>query len=540
MHNTRKLEGIYYTPIALASPLTDWAIQRRASTVLDPSHGGCAFLHAAVSRFKQLGAEQPFRQVYGADKDRKSAQFTRDLVSGGARPDQFHYGDFLRLSSHHFGRRFGSILGNPPYVRHQLIGSSSKNTAHSCVEKERVAIDRRASYWAYFVVHSLKFIDRDGRLAFVLPGALLYADYAAAVRSTLLERFSSLTALILEDRVFEDAEEEAVLVLAKGFGGSARSLRLGTISLKELQGGGSRIEEFGSRAFRPNDTRDRWPRSTFSSKATALYASLAARCKTLGDVADVRIGTVTGANDYFLLSRAEALARDIRRNWTIPVVPRWTNFGLEFGPSELNELVESGSPCLLIRGSVRAKAMARYLRRGTRLKVHLRHKSQARSPWHAVKVENRCDAFMKYMCGLGPQLTLNKSGASASNSIYALSWKVRCEGRKVALGVLSTITQLSAELEGRILAGGLLKLEPSDAKRLLIPIVPDLTSKVGFADVSKLLSEGKSEVARQLIDDAVVGVLYSEGELEILQAMLKQMRNMRLKRAKSHPYRTST
>ena len=536
MHSTRKLEGIYYTPIALASPLTDWAIQRRESTVLDPSHGGCAFLHAAVSRFKQLGADQPFRQVYGADKDRKSIQFTRDLMTGGARPNQFHYGDFLRLSSQHFGRRFGSILGNPPYVRHQLIGGTSKITAHCCVENDQIALDRKASYWAYFVIHSLKFIGRDGRLAFVLPGALLHADYAAAVRSTLLERFSSLTALILEDRVFEHAEEEAVLVLARGFGGSARSLRLGTISLKELQAGGSSIEEFGSRAFRPDDTRDRWPRSTFSSKATATYAALAARCKKLGDLADVRIGTVTGANDYFLLSRAEALARDIRRSWTIPVIPRWTDFGLEFRPSELEELIDSDSPCLLIRGSVRAEAMARYLRRGARLKVHLRQKSRERSPWHAVRVEDRCDAFMKYMCTFGPQITLNATGASVSNSIYALSWKVKYAGRKVALGMLSTIAQLSAELEGRILAGGLLKLEPSDAKRLLIPIVPGLVSKVGFANISKLLAQGKSERARQLIDEAAMGVLYDTAELDTLQAMLRQMRNMRLKRAKSHTW----
>jgi hypothetical protein len=64
-------------------------------------------------------------------------------------------------------------------------------------------------------------------LGFVLPAELLSANYAAAVRRFLFENFTSVELVMFEERVFAEAETEAVLLLASGFGqGSATSAQI--------------------------------------------------------------------------------------------------------------------------------------------------------------------------------------------------------------------------------------------------------------------------------------------------------------------------
>jgi hypothetical protein len=53
----------------------------------------------------------------------------------------------------------------------------------------------------------------------VLPAELLHVGYAAAIRTYLLQHFSSITVVAFEEKVFPGAMEEVVIVLAqKGAG----------------------------------------------------------------------------------------------------------------------------------------------------------------------------------------------------------------------------------------------------------------------------------------------------------------------------------
>ena len=224
----RKDLGAYYTPETVASILTKWAIRTSSDNILDPSYGGCVFLYSALEALSSLGADQQSKQIFGVDIDPSASRFTKKLVSHGAKRNQFKTADFLSIDPAVFTpKQFDVILGNPPYVRHHNLNGDRLASAKLMRETALVTIPGRASYWVYFVAHALRFLAPGGRLAMVLPGTFLHAGYAEPLRQEILRRFKLTAIILLKERVFEDTQEESVILLTDGFGLMPESSRIG-------------------------------------------------------------------------------------------------------------------------------------------------------------------------------------------------------------------------------------------------------------------------------------------------------------------------
>jgi hypothetical protein len=86
-----------------------------------------------------------------------------------------------------------AIVGNPPYVKHHDIDPNLLRVARRRVAEQGFELSGRSSYWAYFVLHALQFVSPGGKLAFILPGAVLHAEYAASVLEAVLNSFGGVT-----------------------------------------------------------------------------------------------------------------------------------------------------------------------------------------------------------------------------------------------------------------------------------------------------------------------------------------------------------
>lgn len=77
--------------------------------------------------------------------------------------------------------------------------------------------------------------------------------------------------------------------------------------------------------------------------------------------------------------------------------------------------------------------------------------------------------FLAYMSGIAPSLVRNEAGATCTNALHA----VHLRDARVGPGLLdawgSTYVRLSCEIEGHALGGGMLKLEPGEAARVVLP-----------------------------------------------------------------------
>jgi hypothetical protein len=105
---------------------------------------------------------------------------------------------------------------------------------------------------------------------------------------------------------------------------------------------------------------------------------------------------------------------------------------------------------------------------------------------------------------------MNISRVNATNTIHRVYFKqpvsVSCQ-KLVALALLSTFSQLSAEIEGRSYGGGVLKHEPTEASniRLLLPQrMPTKAIAALFDKVDSLLRQGLPLKATLAVDSAII------------------------------------
>jgi adenine-specific DNA-methyltransferase len=110
-----------------------------------------------------------------------------------------------------------------------------------------------------------------------------------------------------------------------------------------------------------------------------------------------------------------------------------------------------------------------YLNSSGAKKARATFKCRNRTPWYVVPDVRVPDAFLSYMSGEGPQLMANKAGCTCTNSIHAVCLNDNWDVANLELAWRHPLTRLSCELEGHPLGGGMLKLEPREAARVVLP-----------------------------------------------------------------------
>ncbi len=214
----RKRLGAFYTPESLSCVLTDWAVRKATDKILEPSFGRCGFLAAARRRLQALGCRDPKRQIFGCDVDKSAFGFLADVLGPPVDAHNFRQEDFLDLKAgFHWSDLFNATVGNPPYIPYQAIREGRRIELAQRAAVMGVPVGGRASLWAHFLIHAVSFVAPGGRMAWVLPGSFLQADYAVSVRDYLSRSFENVLCVLMHQRFFkeEGTEEETVILLAR-------------------------------------------------------------------------------------------------------------------------------------------------------------------------------------------------------------------------------------------------------------------------------------------------------------------------------------
>ena len=527
----RRLLGAYYTPDALAKALAKWALAPRSGTVLDPSFGGCAFLKAATEVLASKGIPKPGEMVFGVDVDPSCVGYVRE--SEELREKNCLFQDFMALSPNDLGGApFQAVIGNPPFVRHHWLRGRTWDACRAAVDAAGIPLPAMASSWAYFLVHSLSFLAKGGRLAMLVPEAILQADYAKVVRDVLEARFSDVCLVYIRNRLFHRTDEAVVVVAASGYG------RPGRLRVAAVEGPGDLTAVLNaSNAGQPST------RSTPLSLSGRPVDPAAARIlteaeqlssvKRLGDFATVRVGLVTGANSHFIRD-----AENLRRigvpqsAWTQVVSrTRWLS-GLEFTEGDHQELVDSGQRAILVRPTSAHEndpGILQWVTQGTESGVLNRFKCTVRRPWFRVSLPRVPDAFATCTRMGAPLVVLNRAGCQCTNTLHAVYWRdeTNVSPAAAAVGFLTSVVSVWAELHGKRYGGGVLKMEPGVLKEAPVPLVHG--AEDALEEISGLVRLERECEARALADELVLkcGLGLSQEDVLTLQRARSQLMSHR-------------
>ena len=239
----QKLRGGYYTPKPIADFLAQWAIQSMDTTVLEPSCGDGVLLEAAIEVLLKKGARQTAmaQLVQGIEADPEEAEKAKAHIRALDVPlstDMVHIGDFFSYcETHLLGQRFldclisetkafDAILGNPPFIRYQNFPEEHRTVAFNLMKQANLHPNRLVNSWLPFLVASTLLLTDRGRLAMVIPAELFQVNYAAETRKFLSDYYDQITLVTFKKLIFDDIQQEVVLLLCERNGGYNRGIRI--------------------------------------------------------------------------------------------------------------------------------------------------------------------------------------------------------------------------------------------------------------------------------------------------------------------------
>ena len=481
----RRRLGRYDTPRPLSQVIADWALRSIDDIALEPSSGAGVFVQSFAHRLIQLGRTQPNRQLWACDIDVTACEQTERNCNLSSR--HIWNEDFLSIVNTDGinGMKFDCVAGNPPYISLHRMPLAQRARALKAVERLKLSVGGRASLWAYFLEASIHVLKTNGRAAFILPESVLHAEYALSTVRSFAKYFKKCALVSIRERCFtsDGAEERVVVLLADGFNGVEKST---DITLHECITAANAVCLIGSiqqesknilPVLNGHAVPHLLPRAD-----SIIDISNVPNSHLFTNFADVKIGVVTGADYFFLLTEKEKQQWKIRRSWLTPLLPRFQEcVGLTFCKTDWAKIRKEGKKCWLISPSLLEKknssALRLYFRR---FPIKLRGKNKTfskRRLWFAPVMGKKPHAFLRYMGATGPRIAFSRFNSTCTNIIHRIYFKKEISPlmrKAIILSLHSSFSQLSAEFEGRAYGSGVLKLEPSETRRLKFLLPPQL------------------------------------------------------------------
>jgi adenine-specific DNA-methyltransferase len=454
----RRPDGAFYTPAAIVQPMVEWALAQAPERVVDAGCGSGRFA-------AEIARRDPAVAIVAVDRDPLATLLTRAVLAvlGAARAVVLHT-DYLGLELPPIAGRTAWI-GNPPYVRHHDLEPEVKRWAATAGASLGHPVSSLSGLHAYFFLATALHAEAGDVGTFVTSAEWLDVGYGALIRQLLMDGLGLESLHVLDPTAVPFAEVMTTAAIACFRAGvHPARVRIETVAdldaLDGLDGGRAVPRE-------QLELSHRWTGLLRPQVATVSGPAL-------GTIGRVSRGVVTGANDYFLLTRERAAELGVLE-WCRPAITSAREV-LDAGG-----VVRDGPDRRLLFAPPRDvdrnahSALDRYLRRGEHRQMDApairdRYITSHRTPWWHHGPLRAPPIVASYMARRPPVFALNPDGLALVNIAHGLY--PHRELNEEELGAL--VLHLNGLREsfrgrGRTYHGGLEKFEPGEMEALIVP-----------------------------------------------------------------------
>ncbi|MDI6733479.1 MAG: N-6 DNA methylase [Planctomycetota bacterium] len=518
-------------------------------------------------------------------------------------------------------RWFDCIVGNPPYTRQEEIpetGVEKTKLIRSALEhvgKPLAEITGHAGIHTYFFVHGWKFIKDKGRFGFIVSNSWLDVGYGKGLQEFFLRHYKIIAVIESKiERWFESADiNTCIVILEKCKNEQERDENLTRfvylkkplshfippaeeVWAKEKE----RIDKikelintvcFHNELYENEDLRifpkkqaDLWKEGFDKEegkyvgakwgkylRAPEIFFKILQKCKDklvpLKEVADVRFGIKTGANEFFYLTEEEIKHWGIEKEfWMHKEGAKWVPNYVIKSPRECKSIVVKPEDLkyrvLMIhkdKKQLKGTNVLKYIEWGERKKgFHKRPTCASRERWH--ELYDFCPKILWWV-NIGERFACfnNKPRCFADKMFYGIFPKCRDDEELLLALLNSTLQLLIIENTGQELTGALTflthdiwmveKLPLLDFRKVkqehrlaIKKILPQISKRnIGFIyeEISTYspeeISLTKIKPDRRELDKVIMGDilgLTDEEQLEVYRAVVDLVKS-RIDKAKS-------
>ncbi|MGH2500286.1 MAG: Eco57I restriction-modification methylase domain-containing protein [Candidatus Limnocylindria bacterium] len=352
------------------------------------------------------------------------------------------------------------FIGNPPYVRHHLIGPRWKDWLKRTAERRGLTASTLAGLHVHFFLATLERAQPGDWGAYITAAEWLDVNYGEVVRRMLLNGLGGMAIHVVDPtaQAFPDAQTTAAITCFR-VGMKAKSIRMQRVTALDELGALD-----GGRPIRRErlDAAGRWtPLARSTRRIPEGYVELGELCR-------VHRGQVTGANDYWIAGPHSAglpnsvLFASVTKGRELIVAGRVLR-----DTGQLRKVIDLPEDLDAIDREYR-KVVDAFLQALKLAGVHRGYVARARKAWWSVGLYEPAPILATYMARRPPAFVRNLGEARHINIAHGIYPRepLADDVLDAIAEHLATTTRVS---EGRTYAGGLTKFEPREMERLLVP-----------------------------------------------------------------------
>jgi adenine-specific DNA-methyltransferase len=473
-------KGQFWTPAWVAEAMVGYVIAHADGAIFDPAVGAGAFFRAAKEVSEALGY--------------RIALSGREISSTVLEEAQAHglpASDLSRVEVKDFlldppTGPFKAIVANPPYIRHHRLPPSTKAALRRLgMQLLHRPLDARAGMHIYFLLRALTLLDKNGRLAFIMPADTCEGVFASLLWDWITSNYCLEAVVTFEPKAtpFPNVDTNPIIFLIKNDHPNdhflwAKCLRPETPDLRTWT-----LSQFARDGLADRQIQTRALSEAVRTGLSRAPTGTTSEGPTLGDFATVLRGIATGSNEFFFLTTQRASELSLPSEYLKSAVGRTREVpNEEITPELLRKIDAKGRPTLLFSPDGRAMeafptAVRKYLKQGEAMGLNRKALIATRRPWYKMEVRVPPPILFAYLGRRNARFIRNVAAALPLTGFLCVYPK-RSDRRflDALWQILSDPkTVFNLALVGKSYGDGAIKVEPRALERL--PLPPTLLDK---------------------------------------------------------------
>jgi adenine-specific DNA-methyltransferase len=459
--STRNKYAQFFTPFSIAKFMSKWVLNNRKNIkILDPAVGLGILLRASYLQENKI-------ELIGYDVEENILKNSQELFSKNNISIDIANKDYLLND---WNNKYDGIICNPPYLKFQNF----KNKDESIKEMKKklnISLNGLSNIYSLFIIKSIHQLNKNGRIAYIVPYEFLNADYGENVKKIILKNKLLKYILIFnsELKIFDNVLTTTCILLFENTKNEDVSfINIDTVEelnnfelIFDLKNNSEKIKTY---KFSELDYKKKW--RTYYRKQHGYDES---KLVSFSTYAKVVRGIATGANEYFTFNKTKQKENNISSNNLIPCITKAkqikTNF---FTEADYQILYKNDDKIMLFDGkTITNKASKQYIKIGEELNIHTKYLTSKRKPWYSLENRLLAPILVGVFNRKGLKFIRNETNAKNLTSFHCVYPNILLDN-KINLFFAYLLTDVAKNIfnsNKREYGGGLEKFEPNDLNK---------------------------------------------------------------------------